>query len=89
MVGDFGYIGNGLTIAKSIFKKMDEVIDDTSSAENQIDFIMTTGDNVYPLVGSAPEDSEVTAVLDLFRNTNNIKNLDIYPVRGNHDCLFA
>lgn len=90
IVGDFGYIGN-MTNARRTFQKMDDVLANASNdtdPENLIDFIMTAGDNIYPTIAEHPQDWEFNEVLDLFQS-ENLKNLPVYPVRGNHDCKFS
>jgi hypothetical protein len=52
------------------------------------EFFITVGDNMYPLVEKFPTDAEVHKMMDLFNTRENIKDIPIYPVRGNHDCYF-
>ena len=51
-------------------------------------FFTTVGDNIYALNESAPQPEEFEAMLALFEEREAIKDLPIYPVRGNHDCNF-
>ena len=60
---------------------------DPNSAEN-FDFFVTTGDNLYVADAKNPTQEEFKKMMDLFLTRNSIKDLPIYPVRGNHDCLF-
>ena len=59
-----------------------------AGSPEDFDFFITTGDNVYPLVPEEPTQDEFDKVINLFLNRDHIKNLPIYPVRGNHDCYF-
>lgn len=57
------------------------------SYEDLVDFIVTTGDNIYPVLAHDPTDYEFELILDHFRKPF-ISNLAVYPTRGNHDCGF-
>ena len=46
------------------------------------------GDNLYPRIDEAPTDEEFDVMMSLFTNRSHLKDLPIYPVRGNHDCYF-
>lgn len=88
MVGDYGYVGN-MAPAYLTFNKMDDIIDDTSDPRNNIDFLMTMGDNLYPWTDSKnPSDAEFDVMMSLFTQRDNLKSKTIYAVRGNHDCYF-
>jgi hypothetical protein len=52
-----------------------------------IDFIVTAGDNMYPLIPEYPTEWEFDRMLDLFRKTG-LKDQPVYAVRGNHDCKY-
>lgn len=52
------------------------------------DFFVTTGDNLYAIDANKPRDWEFEWMMDLFLKRGPIKDLPIYPVRGNHDCYF-
>lgn len=46
------------------------------------------GDNLYPAFnGSAPKDWEFNKMLSVFKK-DYLKDLPIYPIRGNHDCYY-
>ena len=57
------------------------------SAED-FDFFTTVGDNIYPEKAEHPTDAEFKTMINLFLDRPAIKDLPIYPVRGNHDCYF-
>lgn len=52
------------------------------------DFFVTTGDNLYALDANKPLAWEFEKMMDMFLTRDSIKDLPIYPVRGNHDCYF-
>jgi len=47
---------------------------------------MTTGDNIYVKNETNPTLAEADLMMSLFLTRNNLKDLNIWPVRGNHDC---
>jgi len=49
--------------------------------------MLAAGDNIYPLDPEHPQDWEFDLILNLFK-TENLKNLPVNVVRGNHDCKF-
>lgn len=49
---------------------------------------MTVGDNLYPKDARKPTEEEFDKMMKLFTSRKAIANLDIYPIRGNHDCYF-
>ena len=53
------------------------------------DFFLTAGDNVYPIIPSHPTDLEFHRMFELFDSRSSLKSIPIYPVRGNHDCLYS
>ena len=57
------------------------------SAED-FEFFVTTGDNLYPSLPEDPTEEEIQRMMDLFLTRKQIKDIPIYPVRGNHDCYF-
>lgn len=63
--------------------KKDAVSDSTEDFE----FFVTVGDNLYPKVAAEPTEEEFELMFNLFER-ESIKDLPIYPVRGNHDCYF-
>ena len=52
------------------------------------DFFLTVGDNLYPFIAKNPHEFEFDVMLRLFSSRPALKNLPIYPVRGNHDCFY-
>lgn len=86
MVGDYGYVQN-MAPSYLTFNKMNEIINDSSDPRNDIDFMMTMGDNLYP-AESEPTDEEFDLMMTLFNDRPNLANKTIYAVRGNHDCYF-
>ena len=51
------------------------------------EFFVTAGDNLYPHDGYNPTDEEFATMMTLFER-ENLNDLKIYPIRGNHDCYF-
>lgn len=60
----------------------------TPGSKEDFDFFTTVGDNIYPMDALNPTKKEFKQMMDLFQKRESIKNLSIYPVRGNHDCYF-
>ena len=88
MIGDYGYVGN-LAPSHLTFNAMNAIIANRTNGErDQIDFILTMGDNLYPKIDEAPTDAEFDLMMTLFSEREELKELPIYPVRGNHDCYF-
>lgn len=88
VIGDWGSMSN-LDVAREVFKDINNLKRDAvqGSAED-FDFMITVGDNIYPEDGQNPTDDEFKAMLDLIRTREHLKDLEVYPVRGNHDCYF-
>lgn len=88
VIGDFANIGN-MKNANRVFDSINQMRANASSdsAEN-FDFFVTVGDNVYVQNQFNPTDQEFQTMMDLFLTRESIKDLPIYPVRGNHDCMF-
>ena len=55
--------------------------------EDDVDYFITMGDNLYPVNPSAPTAKEVDLMLNLFKG-DSVKDLPIYPIWGNHDCVY-
>ena len=55
--------------------------------EDDIDFFVSMGDNVYPVVSNAPTATEINEMIGLYKR-DAIKELPVYSIRGNHDCYF-
>jgi len=60
----------------------------TPGSVEDFDFFVTTGDNLYPKDRVFPTDQEFEQMMNLFLHRDHIADLDIYPIRGNHDCYF-
>ncbi len=90
IIGDFGVISN-MDAARRTFQKMDDILGaatNETDPDDLIDFIFAAGDNIYPTVPTDPQDWEFDEILSLFQS-ENLKNLPAYVIRGNHDCGFA
>ena len=59
------------------------------NSPEDFDFFLTAGDNVYPFIPAHPTSIEFGRMMNLFNTRDAIKDIPIYPVRGNHDCLYA
>ena len=88
VVGDFASM-HDLRPANTVFDAINDLKDnaDPDSPED-FDFFITVGDNLYVAEPTSPTDAEFDIMMNLFLSRNSIKDLPIYPVRGNHDCLF-
>lgn len=88
VVGDFANI-NHMTPPNAVFNDINAMKQSAQrDSPEDFDFFLTVGDNLYPRNGNYPTNAEFNEMLDLFRKRSAIKNLPIYPVRGNHDCYF-
>lgn len=56
---------------------------------DDFDFFVTVGDNLYPVVPKNPQNFELEAMIGMFKNRKAIKDIPIFPVRGNHDCKYS
>ena len=87
VVGDFGWVQD-MTDPDSVF---DAINDAKGAAEpgsiDDADFFVTAGDNLYPADGYNPTDEEFATMMTLFQR-ENLKELDVHAIRGNHDCYF-
>ena len=59
------------------------------NSPQDFDFFVTTGDNLKPADRVKPTEDEMNKMMDLFKKRDAIKDIDIYPVRGNHGARFA
>ena len=73
MVGDFGYVAE-MAPAYLTFNKMNDIVANTSDPRNNIDFMMTMGDNLYPIDGLNPTDAEFDVMMSLFTERENLKD---------------
>jgi len=84
MVGDYGWVFN-MTNPKLNFDALDAYVGNITANGGHIDFLMSMGDNMYLTNEYHPPEKEVDEVMQLF-NRKNIKDLNIWAIRGNHDC---
>ena len=87
VVGDFGWVRDmsdpNLVFDAINATKMNAVPNSNDDAE----FFVTVGDNLYPVVETAPTDEEFATMMTLFER-EHLKDLPVWAVRGNHDCYF-
>ena len=89
VVGDFGNMNN-MAPANAVFDAIANMKQHAApGSPEDFQFFVTTGDNLYPIVATEPTDDEFKQVLDLFGTRSSIKDLPIYPTRGNHDCYYS
>jgi hypothetical protein len=66
VVGDYGWVRD-LTDTNLTFNAMDKVIGDAiKGGYDDADFIVTVGDNLYPLVDTEPTPEEFQEMLNIF-----------------------
>jgi predicted phosphodiesterase len=71
-----------------VFNALNEVkINAVANSTEDAQFILSVGDNLYPLVDEAPTDEEFSTVMTLFQRPG-LKDTPVWAVRGNHDCYF-
>lgn len=85
LIGDYGWTLD-MTDPNHNFDAINSYVGNLTSQGGKIDFIMTTGDNIYVRNESYPSLSEADLMMTLFQKRANLKDLTIYPIRGNHDC---
>ena len=86
VVGDFGNMEE-LERPKMVFDAIAQMKSESEKGTAEdFDFFVTTGDNIYPSNPEFPTDAEFESMMNLFIEREPIKDLPIYPVRGNHDC---
>ena len=89
VIGDFTSMKD-LAQANGVFNSINQLKKEaTKGSAEDFDFFVTTGDNLYPAVYDTPSDEEFQTMMDLFLKRDEIKDLSIYPVRGNHDCYYS
>jgi len=54
--------------------------------KEKIDFMLTTGDNIYPNGIEAPGDFTYADKVMSFLEKPNLKDIPLYVTSGNHDC---
>lgn len=80
---------NDMPRSEIIFNGINKLKKDAHpGSKEDFDFFVTVGDNIYPLDEKKPSKSEFLEMMNLFLERESIKDLPIYPVRGNHDCYF-
>ena len=80
---------NNLSHANEVFDGIEFTKKNSiKGSPSDFDFIITTGDNIYPKVAEYPSIQEFNLLIDLFKSRENLKNLEIFPVRGNHETYF-
>ena len=82
VVGDYGWVQD-MGPSDGSFDLMSKI-----AGEEDIDFFVTVGDNIYPKDGSNPTTAEFKLMMDLFTTRDNLKNIPINVLRGNHDTYF-
>jgi len=71
-----------------VFNAMNEVkMNAVPDSNDDAQFILSVGDNLYPMVDEAPTDEEFATVMTLFERAA-LKDTPVWAVRGNHDCYF-
>lgn len=89
VVGDFGNMNN-LAPANAVFDAIAKLKQEAvPESPEDFQFFVTVGDNLYPKNATTPTDDEFKLIMDLFGSRESIKDLPIYPTRGNHDCYFS
>ena len=86
LIGDFAWIPD-MSPAYLTFDAMNQIKAEMASPEDDIDFFLSMGDNVYPVNATNPTDDEIDQMLGLFKR-DAIKDTPVYAVRGNHDCYY-
>jgi len=77
-----------MTDPNSVFDAIDSV--KSSAEKNSNDdgqFFLSVGDNIYPVNETNPTDSEWETVMSLFER-EHLKDMPVWAIRGNHDCYF-
>jgi predicted phosphodiesterase len=62
-----------------------DALNNYASIKKPVNFIISAGDNIYPLNTSNPTREEVNEVINLFRERRHLNNRVIYTIRGNND----
>lgn len=82
VIGDHGDINN-MRNADINFDGMNALF---GTDEVNPEFFVALGDNIYDNGMSSIDDPAFYSMMDLFESRDNLKDLEIYPVLGNHDC---
>ena len=87
IVGDFGWVQD-MTDPNSVFDALNETKGKAKAGSiDDGEFFITAGDNLYPKDASNPTDEEFATMMTLFER-ENLKDLKVHAIRGNHDCYF-
>lgn len=87
VVGDFGW-ARDMSDPDMVFNAMSELkLHAVPESNEDAQFILSVGDNLYPMVDEAPTDEEFATVMTLFQRPG-LKDIPVWAVRGNHDCYF-
>jgi hypothetical protein len=77
-----------MTDPNSVFDAIESVKASAIPGSNDdFEFFMTVGDNLYPKVETVPTDEEFAIMMSLFER-EHLKDIPVWAVRGNHDCYF-
>lgn len=77
-----------MTDPNSVFDAIDSVKANAVPGSNDdAQFFISVGDNIYPVNETAPTDDEWATVMGLFQR-ENLKDMPVWAIRGNHDCYF-
>ena len=88
-MGDWGWSADNFQHAHAVMDQINEMkIKAEKDTIEDFDFFVTTGDNLYPIDAENPTKEEFDAMMYVFEKHHALKELPIYPVRGNHDCYF-
>lgn len=85
LIGDYGWTRN-MTDPNLNFDAINSYVGNWTSKGGKIDFFMTTGDNIYVRNESYPNDTEADIMMSLFLTRQHLKDLNVWAIRGNHDC---
>ncbi|CAI2372687.1 unnamed protein product [Moneuplotes crassus] len=81
MVGDFGDYKH-----KENIDGMTDIMSQLA-AQDTYDFILTVGDNFYPDGIESMDDLDLPDNIMSFFQKDNIRDLKMFPILGNHDCF--
>jgi len=77
-----------MTDPDMVFDAINKVKGDAvENSNDDAEFFISMGDNIYPRNETNPTDEEWDTVMSLFER-ENLKDLPVWAIRGNHDCYF-
>ena len=85
LIGDFGWTPD-MTDPNLNFNAIDAYVGNLTAQGGKIDFIMTAGDNIYVQDEAHPTLKEADTMMSLFLTRPHLKDLNVWAIRGNHDC---